>query len=554
MCGIAGLLGRDDRALVGRMCARLAHRGPDGSALWSDAQVTLGHLRLAVIDVATGQQPMADASGRFTIVYNGEVYNHLALRAELEALGARFRTRSDTEAILEGYRLWGTKVLERLEGMFALALWDGERRELLLARDPWGIKPLHYAFAFSGGLREGGDLLFASEAKALFAHEALPPRPDLDAFREQAVLEFLTGTRTLFAGVHQLPPSTWALVRPGDRRVTPHAYAAVSPEAAPTTSEEAVRAVRERLGQAVREQLASEVPLGVVLSGGLDSAAVAALHQSMSDRPVQTFTVAEGEEVEDLRVARRVADHLGTEHHEATFGLDDLLRDLPLHAWHNENVNYTEFFFLPPFRAMRRKATVGLCGQGADELWGGYARYQDPHALAAERLRRLEVAKPEDPALAGTILRHHASGAELAAWDQGAQLANFQLRLVDRGSMAFGLEVRVPFLSRPQQALSDAVPWEWKVQGGIEKWVLRRAVEPLLPKEVAWRRKVPAGRATAPRVMERFEAQAARLRPRAHPHPAGELASGADRLMYALWTELFVHDARPQSVTLEALA
>ncbi|MEA3202633.1 MAG: hypothetical protein QOI63_299, partial [Thermoplasmata archaeon] len=151
MCGIAGLLGRDDRALVGRMCDRIAHRGPDGSGLWSDAQVTLGHRRLAIIDVATGQQPMADSSGRLAIVYNGEVYNHLALRGELEALGSRFRTHSDTEVILEGYLRWGPQVLERLEGMFAFALWDGQERELVLARDPWGIKPLHYAFATSGG-------------------------------------------------------------------------------------------------------------------------------------------------------------------------------------------------------------------------------------------------------------------------------------------------------------------------------------------------------------------------------------------------------------------
>ncbi|MEA3142876.1 MAG: hypothetical protein QOG31_200 [Thermoplasmata archaeon] len=548
MCGIAGLLGRDDRALVGRMCDRIAHRGPDGSGLWSDAQVTLGHRRLAIIDVATGQQPMADNSGRFTIVYNGEIYNHLALRAELEAAGARFRTHSDTEAILEGYRLWGPRVLERLEGMFAFALWDGERRELLLARDPWGIKPLHYALA-------GGDLLFASEAKALFAHDALKPRPDLDAFREQAVFEFLTGTRTLFHGVHQLPPSSWAVVRPGDRHVSPKPYAPFTAEAAAGSPEEAAKALRDRLTQAVREQLMSEVPLGVILSGGLDSAAVAALHQGMSDRPISTFTIAEDDEVEDARVARRLAEHLGTDHHEATFTLEDLLRDLPRHAWHNENVNYTEFFFFPLFRMMRRHVTVGLCGQGSDELWGGYARHQDPHALAAERMRRLRIAKPADASLPDTILRHHASGAELAKWDQGAQLANFQLRLVDRNSMAFGLEVRVPFLSRPQQALSDATPWEWKVQGGIEKWVLRRAVEPVLPKEIAWRKKVPAGRATAPRLLERFEAHAAKLRPaRASAHPAGDLASGADRLLFDLWNEVFVHGARPESVTLEALA
>jgi len=438
-------------------------------------------------------------------------------------------------------------VLERLEGMFAFALWDGERRELILARDPWGIKPLHYAFA-------GEDLLFASEAKALFAHEDLAPRADVDAFRELAVLEFLTGTRTLFQGVHQLPPSTWALVKPGAKQLIPQPYAAFSAEPRPANPEEGVRLLRERLARSVQEQLMSEVPLGVILSGGLDSAAVAALHQGASERPIATFTIAEDEQVEDVQASRRVAEHLGTEHHEATFTLDEMLRDLPRHAWHNESVNYTEFFFFPLFRRMRRTVTVGLCGQGSDELWGGYARYQDPHALAAERLRRLEIARPVNPHLPDTIRREHASGETLAKWDQGAQLANFQLRLVDRNSMAFGLEVRVPFLSRPMQALSDATPWDWKVRDGIEKWVLRRAVESLLPKELAWRKKVPAGRATAPRLMERFEAEAAKLQPKEAHHPAGELASAADHLLYALWTEVFVHGARPESVSVGALA
>jgi asparagine synthase (glutamine-hydrolysing) len=345
------------------------------------------------------------------------------------------------------------------------------------------------------------------------------------------------------------------VVRPGDPAVSPQPYRPFTSETV-ATQDDAVRLLRERLTQSVREQLMSEVPLGVILSGGLDSAAVAALHQGMSERPISTFTIAEGEEVEDVKAARRLAEHLGTDHHEAVFTLDDLVRDLPRHAWHNENVNYTEFFFFPLFQMMKRHVTVGLCGQGSDELWGGYARYQDPHALASERMRRLRIARPADPGLPDTILRHHASGAELARWDQGPQLANFQLRLVDRNSMAFGLEVRVPFLSRPQQALSDATPWEWKVKEGIEKWVLRRAVEPVgLPKELAWRKKVPAGRATAPKLMQAFEAYAARLKPADRSdHPAGALANGADRLLFDVWREIFVHGARPEKVTLEALA
>jgi len=233
---------------------------------------------------------------------------------------------------------------------------------------------------------------------------------------------------------------------------------------------------------------------------------------------------------------------------------------LPRHAWHNENTNYTEFFFLPLFAMMKPHVTVGLCGQGADELWGGYARYQDPDSLAAQRRRRLALASPPNAAeLEATIATSHASGEALSRWDQKGQLANFQLRLVDRNSMASGLEVRVPFLSRTMQAQSKVVPWEWKVRGGIEKWLLRKAVADLgLPEDIVKRKKLAAGRATAPGVAARFEAYAESLRPAARiaAHPlAGAFQNAAECLMYDLWHEVFIErQGNWRGVTLEALA
>ncbi len=539
------------------MTDRLGHRGPDGHGVWSDGDVTLGHRRLAIVDLEGGSQPMESHDGRFCIVYNGEVYNHLKLRAKLEEAGASFRSdHADTETILEGYRLWGPAVVEHLEGMFAFALWDCVERTLFLARDPWGIKPLFYAWA-------DGDVVFASEQKALFVHPDIEAVPDLDRVRERAALEFLTGQATLFEDVHQLPPGTWVQLRPGpsvgDGSVAWQPYYHVPVETFASV-EEAAHAIRDRFVGSVREQLMADVPLGVILSGGLDSAAVAAVHQTLlADAPIHTFTIAESDAVEDFRQARRLAEHLGTDHHEAFFDLEDVLRDLPRYAWHNENINYTEFFFLPLFEMMARSVKVGLCGQGSDELWGGYDRYRDPLALARERLERVRRAAPSHAEeLCTQVTHNHIAGSTLAEWDQQGQLNNFQLRLVDRNSMAHSLEVRVPFLSRPLHRASRAVPWGWKLQGDIEKWVLRKALEDVgMPKDLVWRRKVPAGRATGPGVMKGFEDYAAKLVPQQamKQHPlAGAFRLPAEQLLFDLWREVFVErDGRLQGLSVEDL-
>ncbi len=560
MCGIAGILGRDDPALVRQMADLLVHRGPDGEGIWSDEGVTLGHRRLSIVDLEGGAQPMESHDGRYCIVYNGEVYNHAAVRARLKEQGASFRTdHSDTETILEGYRRWGPDVVTHLEGMFAFALWDTQERSLFIARDPFGIKPFYYACV-------GGEVVFASEQKALFAHPRIEAVPDLDRLRERATLEFLTGQATLFQGIHQLPPGTWAMLRPDKPegcRVLWQPYYHVPVERYATV-EDAAHVIKDRFVASVKEQLMADVPLGVILSGGFDSAVVATAHQKfLSDTPIHTYTIAESEEVADFQAARRLADHLGTDHHETFFDIDDVLRELPRYTYHNENINYTEFFFLPLFERMAKDVKVGLCGQGSDELWGGYDRYKDPLALAKQRIDRIRHAGPaHEDELATLVNLTHMSGQSLAEWDQQGQLSNFQLRLVDRNSMASSLEVRVPFLSRPLHAASRAVPWGWKMGGpagggheGMEKWILRKALDELgMPDDLTWRKKVPAGRATGPRVMDQFESHCERLLDRkvmeAHPL-GGAFQRPAEFLVYRLWDEVFVQGNRDP--TLEEL-
>ncbi len=562
MCGIAGILGREDPDLVRRMTDALSHRGPDGEGIWLDDGVTLGHRRLSIIDHDFGAQPMQSHDGSRCIVFNGEIYNHRSLRAQLEELGCRFASdHSDTEVLLEGHRQWGLEgLLGRLEGMFAFALWDRDARTLSIARDPWGIKPFFYACT------PGGEWVFASEQKALFVHPDILPVPDLDRLKERAALEFLTGQATLFRGVHQLPPGTFVILSAGDQRGDCHVawqpYYQVANEAFASPAE-AASAIRERFVASIDEQLMADVPLGVILSGGLDSAAVAAVHQTLlADAPIQTFTIADSEDVEDFQAARRLAEHLGTTHKETFFDDDDVWTGLPKYAWHNENINYTEFFFEPLFSFMRQDVTVGLCGQGSDELWGGYERYKQPMALAKERLARIRAAAPAHAEeLATTVALTHLSGSALAEWDQQGQLNNFQLRLVDRNSMAHGLEVRVPFLSRPLHAASRAAPWGWKVATpplapaaeAMEKWIFRKAVADVgLPKELVWRRKVPAGRATAPHAIQRFEERAAKLVGKRPLRPG--FRSPAEQLVADLWHEVFVERGTWKGVTLEDLA
>jgi asparagine synthase (glutamine-hydrolysing) len=556
MCGIAGILGRVDKRLVGRMCDRIAHRGPDGQGVWTDEGVTLGHRRLSIIDVEGGLQPMESHDGRYVLIFNGEIYNHSALRQELEKAGCGFKSdHSDTEVLLEGYRHWGVHLFGRLEGMYAFALWDSELKELVVARDPFGIKPFFYACVDE-------EFVFASEVKALYAHPEIAFVPDVHRIKERAALDFLTGQGTLFQGIHQLPPGSFAILRPGADYTChipwqPH-YTVPAEEFG--SIEDAARAIKDRFVASVVEQQMSDVPLGVILSGGLDSAIVAQVQADRSDKPIQTFTVAESTAVEDFRQARRLAEEVGADHHETFFDLDDLIAGMPHYAWHNESINYTEFFFMPLFEMMSKHVKVGLCGQGSDEMWGGYDRYREPLKLGQQRIKRIRSAHPtHEEELATQVALTHSSGSSLAEFDQlGGQLNNFQLRLVDRNSMAHGVEVRVPFLSKPLHRASRAIGWEHKMRGGVEKWIFRHAIKDLgLPDDLVWRKKVPAGRATAPGVMGAFDNYADKLLPKTarDKHAlAGTFNSAADQLAHDVWQETFVRDGKLKGIALEDFA
>lgn len=389
MCGLTGFwrqaAANPDLAQVAhRMADCIAHRGPDDSGVWADeaAGLALAHRRLSIVDLsAAGHQPMLSASGRFVLAYNGEIYNHLELRAELEAGAAApaWRGHSDTETLLACIEAWGIEAtLKRSVGMFAFALWDRQARSLILARDRAGEKPLYYGW-------QGEVFLFGSELKALRAHPAFTASVDRGALALLLRHNYIPAPYSIHAGIFKLPPGTWLELRPGQRDAQPQPYWSLAEVAErgmahpfQGSEADAVDELARLLGQAVAGQRVADVPLGALLSGGIDSSLITALMQAQSRQPVRTFTIGfEEKAYDEAGYARAVAAHLGTEHTELRLSANDALALIPrLPAMYDEP--FADSSQLPTHLVMqlaRRHVTVALSGDAGDEFFGGYNRY-----------------------------------------------------------------------------------------------------------------------------------------------------------------------------------
>jgi asparagine synthase (glutamine-hydrolysing) len=388
MCGIAGILAFDERlaideATVGRMTDVLRHRGPDDAGIYAlpEQRVALGHRRLSIIDLSTaGHQPMSNEDGTVWITYNGEIYNHPGLRAELEARGHRFRSATDTEAIVHLYEEEGPRCVERLQGMFAFALWDARRRRLLLVRDRLGVKPLYYCVLPDG-------LLFGSEVKAIIEHPAAPRDLDEEAFTEYLTFGFSPPPRTMFAGISKLGPGQAMTVtdRGEIERWTwwdPMPAQETSARVAGMSEAEMVAEVRDLLRESVRRRMMSDVPFGVFLSGGLDSSTNVALMAELSDTPVRTYSTAPRGHAryDELEYARIVARHFATEHHEVLVDEPAMREFLPELVFHQDEP-LSDWTAIPQHfvsRLARETGTIVVqLGEGADELFHGYDGYVD---------------------------------------------------------------------------------------------------------------------------------------------------------------------------------
>jgi asparagine synthase (glutamine-hydrolysing) len=561
MCGIVGIVqfdprGRVEEARVARMRDILFHRGPDGAGIFVENNVGLGHRRLAIVDLAGGHQPMANEDESVWIVFNGEIYNHTQLRRELEARGHRYRTRSDTETILHLYEDLGERCVERLRGMFAFAIWDRRRQQLVLARDRLGIKPLYYTCT-------DGELLFASEITAILAAQ-IRPALNTAILPEFLATRFVSSEETFFKGIRKLLPGrtlSWSL----DRGFRERRYWSLPPvsDDRDLPADVEARDLRVKLASTIESHLMSDVPLGVFLSGGLDSTGLAALTAPMLKGPLRTFAVGFDEPgANELPYARLAAHAVGAEHREVVVSPHEFFAALPSLVWHeSEPIAFPSsvpLYFVS--RLARGHVKVVLTGEGADELFLGYNRYRvtawnerlgrvyasavpsrvrdgvhrfvgvlprvarryatrsflalppDPRSLFFENFavfgdaarRRLfadeRIGAVDDPYAVGLRCFHEGNGGPLERMSR-ADLQTYLVELLmkqDQMSMAASIESRVPFLDHEFVEYVAALPARLKLRGWRTKAILRQALADAIPRPILRRRKmgfpVPIGR------------------------------------------------------------
>jgi len=567
MCGISAMLGNPDDEIVKRMTKLQSHRGPDGSGMWSDELCSLGHSRLSIVDIIGSNQPLLSSKGA-VLIHNGEIYNHSDLRNQMSQYS--WTTKGDSETIIalhsslgnndlsektvhssatrdnglfrykKGYSDLGNPAtrhlswVSKLDGIWGFVLWDPVQCELILSRDVLGVKPLVRTIV-------GNSLLVGSEAKAFRAHENYNSELDTNSLVARLAYEYPLDNTTLFKNVVQVAPGsieTWKLDENNNPILTgiamlPRVKPSESNNWNPSTD---AKLLLESLGSSIADRLMSDVPLGVVLSGGLDSSLIVALAKSSAElKGVPTpecWTVAEDEDNPDWIAAELVASEFEIPHHQHILESDLFWKYMPRLSWNGEDLDVTVAFFQPLFETMSKDVKVGLCGQGADELHAGYSRYanlQKHSDLITSRLNSCEDNFAQKLLGLGGSKLSSGEGKGLP-WNKSThipdvnyknlektlqfeinngQLSNFQLRLVDRHSMGNGLEVRVPFLGNSHLESSSQLPMQWKLgmssDGFIEKAALREAAKLSgLPESIIHRPKLAAGTSTSPSLLGDF--------------------------------------------------
>lgn len=552
MCGICGVFDLKgapvDRPLVERMASVIRHRGPDGEGFYVQGPIGLGHRRLSIIDLEGGAQPITNEDGTLQIIFNGEIYNFIELREELEKKGHIFKTRSDTEVILHGYEEWGLECILRFNGIFAFALWDQKRKRLILARDHLGVKPLYYVVL-------GNRLLFGSEIKALLADPECPKEVNLPALGQLFTLRYVPSPETLFHRVKKLPPGHLMIAH--SEGIEVRRFWNWTPQIRRDISEPVlVEQYRELVEDAVRLQMRSDVPVGLFLSSGVDSGALLALMSKYAGKPVHTFTIGfeQGETSNETRDAREMAARFGADHEEMIVSAEDYRRYYDRYMWDLEepvgNETAAAFYFVSLITS--RKVKVALTGQGADEPWAGYHRYVGvklsrfysrlPRFLTDgivrkiiekssknERLQRGVVSLSEQDILTRLVkiysfyssamkaklfqpwVKEHISPDGLEARqalrrlqadvekldpltqmlyiDTRSNLPDDLLMVADKTAMANSLEARVPYLDYRLVEFVETLPPEKKLRWFTGKYLHKKALEKWLPKEVVYRRK-----------------------------------------------------------------
>ena len=530
MCGIAGLLGNGSLEDAISMASAIGHRGPDGSGDFqasveqTNGSVAFSHARLSIIDLDGSQQPIHSDHGCVLMV-NGEIYNHKKIKSEIQDYP--FRTAGDSETILALHRAhsWNrtpgdnpaqrhVEWVSKLDGMWGFSLWDPSANELILCRDPFGIKPLVRTQL------SDGTLLFGSEVKAFRGHPEFSAKPDVSALAVRLAYEYPLDQTTLFLGVTSVGVGTietWSIVE-GKATLTGVARY-WKPQVNPSDNwnpSNSASQLLQSLSDSIQDRLMADVPVGIVLSGGLDSSLMAALAHDAADsvgKPTpECWTVADSEDNVDLQASIMVTENQDLGHHVHIMDENTMWKELPNFVWNGEDLDITVMFWQSVFQQMKGKVTVALCGQGADELHAGYSRYRNLPAHSKLVNSRMDLSGKIDiseddrglgkPWSSESIMPedNFANLSQILEFEQTrGQMSNFQLRLGDRHSMAQGIEARVPFLGMSHAKLANQLPLSWRLSNDDEKMALRAAADlTSLPKEIIRRPKLPAGTATSP--------------------------------------------------------
>jgi len=558
MCGIAGWVNLEKstsnnhtEAVLHSMCERILHRGPDSEGLWMDDTVALGMRRLSIIDLHTGDQPVYSEDKSVVAMINGELYNYREVRAELEKRGHKFRTQTDVEIVPHLYQIYGDDLVDHINGMFAISLWDTAKKKLILARDRFGEKPIYYGVF-------DGKLLYASEPKAILAHPSVKAELNLDALRHYLSYDYVPAPHSIYKGIYKLPAAQILTVENGEIKTRRYWDLSWKKSEKPASLTNAAAELRELMSDAVRMRLVADVPLGILLSGGVDSSAIAAFAVQHATEKVKTFSIGfEEDSFDESKYARQVSHHLGTEHYEATLSVGtaaDLITEIG--SWLDEPLS--DGSLIPTFmlsRFVRHHVTVALGGDGGDELFAGYPMYYG-HKVAKMYsavpgfvrsgmiepiVKRLPVSTKNlsfeyrakrfvRSSNYDLITRHHSWFGSFSIEEQTALLTsevreqtsndiyrgaremleqcdatneiermqfldiNFYmaediLTKVDRASMAVSLETRAPFLDPRVGQFAASIPLDYKLRGSKGKYILKHSLEGLLPDEILHRKK-----------------------------------------------------------------
>jgi len=525
MCGIFGF-NFEDKSLLKKGMDVLAHRGPDDSGYYTDKNISLGHRRLSIIDLSRkGHQPMSDKNGELVIIYNGEIYNFKEIREKLEKK-YDFKSNTDTEVILYAYKEYGVKCLDYFNGMFAFCIYDSKKKILFLARDRLGIKPLYYYF-------KDGKFMFASEIKAILQDNEVKREIDYKALSEYFEYSFTINDETIFKDIKELLPGHYLIFE--NNKIEIKRYWKLKENSGNESLEYYAKSLKNHLEESVKLRLVSDVPLGATLSGGLDSSSVVALMSRFAR--VKTFTVGYEEGYNEFKYAKLVAEKFNTDHKEILIDFKDMTKIIPKVVWHMDTIvnknSILPTFFL--FKALKKHLTVSLIGDGSDEVFGGYPRDRlfSPYRLNAKeifnlkkrgiyyshfillrmlsRRKRLEktnlsffndkekkeVFNYNSAEPLGKVLERYMKGSarqnelnKFLIFELEQQIRGLQLMRIDKMSMASSIEARVPFLDYKLVEFSTTIPSRFKMKGYDVKYVLKKSMSDILPKEVLKREKM----------------------------------------------------------------